>query len=204
MADLLWRLSSVGCVAGVALVLFQPSGGGILYTKYGRSAPMAAQFCRRGADRSPGGASPVDIAIIVLSVLLVLAAGVAIVLAYRITRLRSVGTPCLLRRIPAAADQGWRHGVVRYDEIGIAFYRLSTLRLGATVTLLRQSTEIVARRRPEGTEADILDGLVVLEVAPGADGRGGAFEMAMTQGAATAFQSWIEARQSARSQRRRA
>jgi len=154
--------------------------------------------------RTPGGAVPVDLAIVALIVLLVFATVVAMVLVYRITKLRSVGTPCLLRRIPAAADAGWRHGVVQYDENSVSFYRLSSLRLGTTSTLLRQTTEICARRRPIGSEADILDGLVVLELEPGADGNGGAYELAMSQGAATAFQSWIEARQSARSQRRRA
>ena len=100
--------------------------GGILYSKHGRSVPMAAQhhrhnhrshtrrcrpggFSHRRADRVAGvrnrcGDGPV----------------------YRITKLRSVGTPCLLRRIPAAADAGWRHGVVQYDENSVSFYRLSS------------------------------------------------------------------------------
>lgn len=145
-----------------------------------------------------------DFAIVVLIVMLLLAAGMAMVLAYRITKLRSLGTPCLLRPIPAAADEGWRHGVLQYNENSVSFYRLSTLRLGATLTLLRQTTEICGRRRPIGTEADILEGLVVLELEPGAYGHGGAYELGMSQGAVTAFQSWIEARQSARSERRRA
>lgn len=143
------------------------------------------------------------VVVVVLSVALVLALATAVLLAVRLNRLRSVGTAVLLRPIPAQADQGWRHGTVQYGEDGLEYFRLTDLRPGPTLTLVRQRTEICGRRRPVGTEGDILDGLVVLELEPGADGRGGAYEVAMTPGAATAFQSWLEARQSERSQRRR-
>ena len=130
-----------------------------------------------------------DLAIVALIVLLVFATVVAMVLVYRITKLRSVGTPCLLRRIPATADAGWRHGVCSTTRTACRSTGSAPLRLGTTSTLLRQTTGICARRRPIGSEADILDGLVVLELEPGADGNGGAYELAMSQGAATAFQS---------------
>ncbi|MFW0784208.1 DUF2550 domain-containing protein [Gordonia sp. CPCC 206044] len=141
--------------------------------------------------------------VVVLGVLLIVAVAVCALLAYRLGQLRSAGTPVLLRELPAAADEGWRHGTVHYGDDTLRYYRLSSLRPGPTRTLVRQSIEISRRRRAEGSEADILDGMVILELEPGADEAGRAFELAMAPGADTAFQSWLESRQSRRSQRRR-
>lgn len=140
---------------------------------------------------------------VLLVIVLVAVVGVSALLAYRLVKLRRVGTPVLLRVVPAAAAEGWRHGTVQYSDDGLEFYRLTDLRTGPTLTLGRQSTEIRGRRAPEGSEGDILDGLVVIQLQPGADGNEGAYEVAMTPGAATAFQSWLESRQSDRSERRR-
>ncbi|GAB16886.1 hypothetical protein GOEFS_017_00030 [Gordonia effusa NBRC 100432] len=124
-------------------------------------------------------------------------------IAYRLTELRREGTPVLLRLVPAAADEGWRHGTIAYSDEVLRFYRLSSLRPGPTVTLIRTAIEIQRRRGPEGTEDEILAGMRIVELEPGADGIGGAFELAMSAEAMTAFTSWLESRQSARSQRRR-
>ncbi|MFW0797427.1 DUF2550 domain-containing protein [Gordonia sp. CPCC 205515] len=138
-----------------------------------------------------------------LGALLVVALIVCVLLAYRLSQLRRMGTPVLLRGLPAADDQGWRHGTVHYSEDALRYFRLTSLRRGPTRTLSRSSIEIVRRRRPFGTEGDILEGMIVLELAPGADEAGRAYELAMAPGAVTAFQSWLESRQSDRSQRRR-
>ncbi|MFW0790879.1 DUF2550 domain-containing protein [Gordonia sp. CPCC 205333] len=124
-------------------------------------------------------------------------------IAYRLTELRREGTSVLLRLVPAAADEGWRHGTIAYGDNDLRFYRLSSLRPGPTVTLIRSAIEIQRRRGPEGTEDEILAGMRIVELEPGADGIGGAFELAMSAEAMTAFTSWLESRQSARSQRRR-
>ncbi|GAC70680.1 DUF2550 domain-containing protein [Gordonia soli] len=144
-----------------------------------------------------------SIVVSVLGVLLLVAVIVCGLLTYRLSQLRRVGTPVLLRELPAAADEGWRHGTVHYGDETLRYFRLTDLRPGPTRTLVRQSIEISGRRRPEGTEGDILDGMVVVALEPGADGDGRAYELAMTPGAVTAFQSWLESRQSGRSQRRR-
>ncbi len=139
-----------------------------------------------------------------VGVALLAALSLCLLMAYRLTELRREGTPILLRPIPAPADAGWRHGTLAYGDNVVRFYRLSSLRPGPTVTLIRTAIEIGRRREPEGTEDEILDGMRVLELEPGADGFGGAFEIAMTPDAMTAFTSWLESRQSVRSQRGRA
>ncbi|WP_124711164.1 DUF2550 domain-containing protein [Gordonia insulae] len=140
---------------------------------------------------------------LLLGIMLVVAVLVCALLAYRLAQLRKAGTPVLLRELPAAADEGWRHGTVHYGDETLRYFRLSSLRPGPTRTLTRQSIEISRRRRPEGTEADILEGMIIMELEPGADDAGRAYELAMAPGADTAFQSWLESRQSHRSQRRR-
>ncbi|TSD96695.1 DUF2550 family protein [Gordonia rubripertincta] len=156
--------------------------------------------------------------VVLLSVLLAVAVIVCVLLAVRLAQLRRVGTPILLRTIPAEVDHGWRHGTVHYSDNSLRYYRLASLRPGPNVTFARQGIEIAGRRRPEGTETEILDGMVILQVqttgktptigkgsdAAGQDIKGkDGYELAMGPGAVTAFQSWLESRQSARSQRRK-
>ncbi|WP_168701444.1 DUF2550 domain-containing protein [Gordonia paraffinivorans] len=140
--------------------------------------------------------------VVLLSVLLAVAVILGAMLVFRVEKLRRAGTPILLRSIPAAVDEGWRHGTVHYRDDSLRYYRLASLRPGPNVTLPRQGIEITGRRRPEGTETEILEGMQILQVHT--KGRGdGAYELAMGPGAVTAFQSWVESRQSERSQRRR-
>ncbi|MEE4022555.1 DUF2550 domain-containing protein [Gordonia sp. PKS22-38] len=138
---------------------------------------------------------------ILLGVLLGVALVMCGLLAYRLSQLRRMGTPVLLRQIPAADDEGWRHGTVHYSDDALRYFRLTALRPGPTRTLVRQSIEITGRRRPFGSESDILEGMVILELGAGADDEGRAYELAMAPGGVTAFQSWLESRQSKRSQR---
>ncbi|MGV9713422.1 DUF2550 domain-containing protein [Gordonia sp. NPDC003424] len=140
---------------------------------------------------------------VLLGVLLVVALIVCALLGYRLSQLRRMGTPVLLRELPAADDQGWRHGTVHYSDDALRYFRLTALRPGPTRTLERRSLEIVRRRRPFGTESDILEGMIIVELAPGADADGHPYELAMAPGAVTAFQSWLESRQSDRSRRGR-
>ncbi len=139
--------------------------------------------------------------VVVLGALLAVAVVVCALLAYRLGQLRSAGTAVLLRRLPAGADEGWRHGTIHYGDNALRYFRLSSLRPGPTLTFSRQSIEIIGRRRPEGSEADILHGMIIVELEPGDEGGGHSYELAMAPGADTAFQSWLESRQSRRSQR---
>ena len=143
-----------------------------------------------------------SLAVVMLSVLLAVALLLGGFLALRLAQLRRAGPPVLLRTVPAGVDQGWRHGTVHYSDDSLRYYRLTSLKPGPNVTFARQGMEISGRRAPEGTETDILDGMLILQVQTAGRAEDD-YELAMGPGAVTAFQSWLESRQSARSQRRR-
>ncbi|MBT0568415.1 DUF2550 domain-containing protein [Williamsia sp. CHRR-6] len=133
------------------------------------------------------------------AVVLVVMAALGVLLAVRVSRLRSSGTAVLFRSLPAGDDRGWRHGTIRYTDDAVRFHRLSSLRTGPSRVFARQSIELVGRRAPAGTEFDVLDAMTVVAIRVGED----RYEIAMSAGAITAFSSWLESRPSVRSQRRR-
>jgi len=142
----------------------------------------------------------VTIGMIVLVILVVLLAGAVAAFLYRLRKLRGGGTAAILRVLPNTAGNGWRHGIIRYGENNLVFYKLSSLRLGPDSRITRRGVEVRERRKPEGNEYDIMtEDIVILELADGTD----AFEVAFDTGALTAFLSWVESRPSNRSQRRR-
>lgn len=140
--------------------------------------------------------------LIVLVVALVIAIVVAAAALYRLSEIRSTGTPILLRPIPAAEDSGWRHGSAHYGDNDLVYYRLVTFWQGPTVRLVRTAIAIEGKREPRGTEHEILEDMTIIELAPGADGEGGAFELGMTPDALTAFQAWLESAPPRRARRR--
>jgi hypothetical protein len=137
-------------------------------------------------------------------VALVVVLGAAVLaLSYRLWKLRQGGTAAIMRDIPAMGGHGWRHGVIRYHGGEAAFYRLSSLRLWPDRRLSRRGVEIVARRAPRGDEFDIMTNeIVVLELRDSTQDRRIGYEIALDQGALTAFLSWLESRPSPRSRRR--
>lgn len=137
---------------------------------------------------------------ILLIILLVLLAGLVAAFLYRLVVLRKGGTAAILRENPAEADSGWRHGLIRYGESTLVFFKLSSLRLGPDSRISRQGIEVESRRTPVGSEFDIMtEEIVILSVR---DGRR-RYEIALDSGALTAFLSWIESRPSGRSVRGR-
>ena len=137
-------------------------------------------------------------------VVLVVVLGAAVLaLSYRLWKLRQGGTAAIMRDFPAVGGHGWRHGVIRYRGGEAAFYRLSSVRWWPDRRLSRRGLEIVARRAPRGDEFDIMtDEIVVLELRDIIAGRRSGYEIALDQGALTAFQSWLESRPSPRARRR--
>ncbi|EME20328.1 DUF2550 domain-containing protein [Rhodococcus triatomae] len=139
---------------------------------------------------------------IVLSILVVLLAVLVAAFAYRLAVLRRGGTAAILRNLPNDAGIGWRHGIIRYGEETLQFFKLSSLRPGPDSRISRQGIEIGVRRSPQDTEYDIMtDDIVIVSVSDGDSGL--AFEFALDRGALTAFLSWIESRPSGRSLRGR-
>lgn len=117
---------------------------------------------------------------------------------YRINQLRGSGTSALLRELPADDGRAWRHGVVRYDDNAMEYFRLRSLRAGPDKLVLRQAVVSKGRRGPTPSESDVMDdNMVVLELADS----DGSFELALDGGAVTAFQSWLESRPSQRAER---
>lgn len=138
-----------------------------------------------------------------MAALVVVLGAAVLALSYRLWKLRSGGTAGIMRDMPAVRGHGWRHGVIRYRGGEAAFYRLSSLRLWPDRRLSRRGVEIVARRPPRGDEFDIMtDENVVLELRDSTQERRSGYEIALDQGALTAFLSWLESRPSPRARRR--
>ena len=137
---------------------------------------------------------------LILNILVILLAVAVAALLYRVFTLRGGGTAAILRVMPQNDGAGWRHGIVRYGDNTLAFYKLSSLRPGPDVRLSRQGIDVRSRRKPEGSEFDIMtEDIVILDVID----RDDSYEIALDSGALMAFMSWVESRPDGRSQRRR-
>jgi hypothetical protein len=138
--------------------------------------------------------------VIVLIILVVLLAGLVAAFLYRLTILRRGGTAAILRTTPAAGGSGWRHGVIRYGDNTLVFFKLSSLRPGPDHRMSRQGIEVGERRTPRNDEFDIMSvEIAILELTD----QGQCYEIALDRGALTAFMSWLESRPSGRSRRGR-
>ncbi|MFC3964808.1 DUF2550 domain-containing protein [Nocardia jiangsuensis] len=135
---------------------------------------------------------------ILLIILVLLLVCLALASSYRLIMLRRGGTAAILRVLPARGGSGWRHGLIRYDEDRLVFYKLTSLKLGPDSVITRLGIEIGDRRGPRGDEFDIMtDDIVVIAVAD----KEGEFELALDRNSLTAFLSWVESRPSDRSRR---
>ena len=140
------------------------------------------------------------IGVIVLIILVVLLAGLVAAFLYRLAILRRGGTAAIMRVTPSAGGSGWRHGVIRYGDNTLVFFKLSSLRPGPDHRMTRQGIEVGQRRKPRNDEFDIMsDEIAVLELTD----HGQTYEIALDRGALTAFLSWLESRPSGRSRRGR-
>ncbi|MFD4292131.1 DUF2550 domain-containing protein [Rhodococcus sp. NPDC058505] len=138
--------------------------------------------------------------VIVLFILVVLLAALVAAFVYRLAVLRRGGTAVILRTMPAGDGIGWRHGIIRYGEESLVFFKLSSLRPGPDSRIARQGIDIGERRSPRDTEFDIMTDDIVIVAVHDADR---AFEFALDRGALTAFLSWVESRPHGRSVRGR-
>lgn len=137
--------------------------------------------------------------IILLIILILVLLGLTGVSFYRFAMLRRGGTSALLRVLPADGGHGWRHGLIRYGDESMVFFKLTSLKLGPDSRITRQGIELADRRSPRGDEYDIMtDEIIVTGVTDGFR----SYEVALDRGSTAAFQSWIESRPSGRSLRR--
>lgn len=135
-----------------------------------------------------------SVALFALLLLLVLFA----LLALRRVQLVRVGTQVVLRDLPAEPGRRWRHGVVRYREDELLFFRLASMRPGPDRHVGRSSLEVLGRRRADPTEGHVV--LASATVIHFRDDSGDA-EIALDDGALTALLSWIESSPPGRAQR---
>ncbi|MEU4316888.1 DUF2550 domain-containing protein [Nocardia sp. NPDC024068] len=137
---------------------------------------------------------------VVLIILVLVLVTLALVSTYRLVMLRKGGTAAILRILPADGGERWRHGVIRYDEDHLVFFKLTSLKLGADSVIRRRGIEIGQRRGPRGDEFDIMtDDIAVIGVSD----RTGDYELALDRPSLTAFLSWVESRPSERARRLR-
>lgn len=137
--------------------------------------------------------------IAVLALLIVLLALLAVA-GRRVQLLRRGGTQVVLRSLPAPHGKGWHHGIVRYREDCLVFFGVSSLRPGPDRRVPRRSLEVLERRQPVSAERVVLPvGSTVLRIREDA----GESEVALDQGALTAFLSWVESSPPGRAQRSR-
>lgn len=137
---------------------------------------------------------------VLLIILVVLLVFVVAALLYRLAMLRRGGTAALVRVLPNNPGHGWRHGLIRYGDTSLVFFKLFSLRLGPDSRLSRSSVAVRDRRDPVGAEHDLMTNeIVILEVSDA----GVSYEVALDRGALTAFLSWVESRPSGRSVRGR-
>lgn len=138
----------------------------------------------------------------VLAALLALLVLITVAVAVRRLRLlRGGGAEVVLRQLPAPAGRGWRHGVVRYDEDELVFYRVASLRPGADRRVRRRTLSVLERRSPEASEQDVVPpGATVLRLS---DERG-VSEIALAGGTLTGFLAWMESSPPDRAERRSA
>ena len=137
--------------------------------------------------------------IVLLIVLVLVLLALTVLSFYRFAMLRRGGTSALLRILPADGGHGWRHGLIRYNDDHLVFFKLTSLRMGPDARIARQRIELADRRTPRGDEFDIMTSDIIVT---GVTTEARAYEVALDRGSTAAFQSWIESRPSARYRRR--
>jgi hypothetical protein len=131
-------------------------------------------------------------------VLLALLVALMLISGRRVQLLRRGGTPVVLRALPSVPGKGWRHGVLRYREDYLVFFRVSSLRSGPDRRVQRRSLVVLDRRNPDASERDVVPvGATVIRFRDD----GGESEVALGSGALTAFLSWVESSPPGRAQR---
>jgi hypothetical protein len=127
----------------------------------------------------------------VLAVLVGLAVLVVLVLLVRRLMLtRGLGTfDCSLRQETILQRGHWIHGIARYGDNRLDWFRVFAVRLRAAESLARQHLVILDRRQPDPEEShSVLPGWVVVRCGYGST----IVELAMSEGAYNGLAAWLE------------
>ena len=103
---------------------------------------------------------------------------------------RGFGTfDCSLRHETIRQRGHWTHGIARYGDDRLDWFRVFAVRLRAAESLTRQRLTIIDRRQPEPEEShSVLPGWVVVRCGYGA----AIVELAMSEGAYNGLAAWLE------------
>ncbi|MBN9644954.1 DUF2550 domain-containing protein [Corynebacterium mendelii] len=131
----------------------------------------------------------------ILWIVTVIVATLVLLVAYRMIKLRSVGNLVAVRRLPAKGLHGWRHGVVRYNDRCLKYYKLRSLSPRPDNKVGRGDIVVSSRRELTDKEKGFIDPTMrVLTVSVGER----SYEVAMTFRGETALTSWLESAPSKR------
>jgi Protein of unknown function (DUF2550) len=134
-----------------------------------------------------------DLVILVAVLLAIVALALIVLVAFVVRRAlltRGLGTfDCSLRHETIRTRSGWTHGIARYGDDRLDWFRVFAVRLRAAESLARQRLVILDRRPPEPAEMHtVLPGWVVVRCGYGAV----IVELAMSEGAYNGLAAWLE------------
>ncbi len=135
-----------------------------------------------------------DVLVPVAVVLLALFAAVCVLIVSLLVRrallTRGLGTfDCSLRHETIRQRGHWMHGIARYGDDRLDWFRVFAVRLRAAESLARQRLVILDSRPPDPSEShSVLPGWVVVRCAYGAV----IVELAMSEGDFNGLAAWLE------------
>lgn len=118
---------------------------------------------------------------------------------WRFVRVRSLGTPVILREMPAAGAHGWRHGRVQYAGETARYYKLRSLCPWPDAVVDRRELSLDGRRNLTPGEASFIPGKLQILQFHHTDGR--QWEMVLDHTAEMAFTAWLESAPNRRQER---
>jgi hypothetical protein len=133
----------------------------------------------------------IPVAVAALLALMLLALGVIVAVVVRRALLsRGLGSfDCSLRHETIRHRSHWTHGVARYRDDRLDWFRVFGVRLRPAESLARRRLMILDCRQPERTEASlVLPGWVVVRCGYGPV----IVELAMSEGAYNGLAAWLE------------
>lgn len=132
----------------------------------------------------------VPVAVVLLAVFVAVCLVVVAVLVRRAVLTRGLGTfDCSLRHETIRQRGHWRHGIARYGDDRLDWFRVFAVRLQAAESLARQRLVVLDRREPDpGESHSVLPGWVVVRCGYGAV----IVELAMSEGAYNGLAAWLE------------
>jgi Protein of unknown function (DUF2550) len=132
----------------------------------------------------------VPVAEVLLSLLGILLLLLLALLVRRTLLTRGLGTfDCSLRHETIRHRGRWTHGIARYEDDSLDWYRVFAVRFRPAESLARQRLVILDRRDPDPEEShSVLPGWVVVRCAYGSV----IVELAMSEGAYNGLAAWLE------------